>query len=123
MYVRKSDDTEANHFYKRFCSVKCLRKDPAIETGRYISHGYWVVKRKLEHRRVMEKFLGRKLSRLELVHHINGDRLDNNIENLKIVSAKEHNEIHAEIRRRDKLLLNNKLRYRKVKQHNSTFVN
>lgn len=46
------------------------------------------------HRVIMEEYLGRKLSRDECVHHINGDKLDNRIENLQILSRGEHTTIH-----------------------------
>jgi len=47
-----------------------------------------------EHRLVMEQHLGRKLTFYEVVHHIDGDKYNNDLSNLELCTRKEHSIIH-----------------------------
>ncbi|HRG38019.1 MAG TPA: HNH endonuclease signature motif containing protein [Bacteroidia bacterium] len=101
----KKDGIKAN-----FCSHKCYAKNRAkrgaykrkviISKYYYIytpNHPHAIGTKKLyvaEHRLVMEKHLGRFLTKDEVVHHKDEDTLNNNIENLQLMSASEHIKIH-----------------------------
>lgn len=49
----------------------------------------------LEHRYVMEQFLGRKLKTNETVHHKDHDKTNNDISNLEILDVAEHSKLHG----------------------------
>ena len=73
--------------------VRAVPKDEYISTEGYKMIGK-SSNRKPEHRRVMEEYLGRELKPDEIVHHIDGNKLNNDISNLQLVTRAEHIDIH-----------------------------
>ena len=83
--------------YKRYGDPnKRLKK--ANGEGGHDGNGYRIIyvkgKRIFEHRHVMQEHLGRKLSPEEHIHHIDEDKDNNDITNLKIVTNAEHQKLH-----------------------------
>lgn len=55
---------------------------------------------KMKHIYVMEQHLGRPLQFGEVVHHKDGNILNNNIENLQVMTPGEHSSLHNRTRKR-----------------------
>jgi hypothetical protein len=95
-----------------YCSNECkyaIRRGRERVTGsRYVRpDGYVQIKvgvRRvdLEHRVVMAVAIGRPLATDEHVHHMNGDRADNRLTNLQLLTNAEHQRLHdfGAVRRR-----------------------
>lgn len=49
------------------------------------------------YRKIAEEMIGRKLTKDEVVHHINGDRSDNRPENMAVLPRTEHNRLHMHL--------------------------
>src|SRR3990167_10027211 len=88
----------------RFCDRRCHGQwrtrhysgvnHPNYKGGHINIYGYRVVclkgHRRLEHRVVMERHLKRELFTHEIIHHRNGDKLDNRLENLEVMTTYQH---------------------------------
>ena len=76
---------------KVYCSNRCSKM---VRNGSTIANGYKCIrvngKRTYEHRLIVEKTLGRSLRKDEVIHHNNGDKLNNRPENLTVMSQKIH---------------------------------
>ena len=79
-------------------------KPPKELNFRKAPNGYLQVyvngKSRMAHRYLLEEHLGKKLLTTQHVHHINGDKTDNRIENLLICSTRRHGKLH----RRNKII-------------------
>jgi len=66
------------------------------------------------HRVVVEQSIGRFLTRKECIHHINGVKDDNRIENLQIVSPTDHNVITQRELKQKRAKIENELKEAKA---------
>lgn len=88
---------------KRFCSIQCVynNKREAERRPTKGKDGYMYVwfsdgSGMKEHRYIMEQNIGRKLEQNECVHHIDGNRTNNDLSNLQLMTIGEHSKLHRE---------------------------
>lgn len=96
---------------RKYCCHSCFASANSGENNHFYSGGYkhrpdgYIIKSSTSqyvHREVMESFIGRKLESWEHVHHVNGNRSDNRIENLRILSNSDHRKLESKFQTRDK---------------------
>lgn len=104
--IRKSKLGSNNPMYGKVSQFKG-KKRPEISgenhpnyKGGWIEKGYRYISvegvQKPEHRYFVEKNVGRTLTDDEVVHHKNGNKLDNRLENLEVMTRAEHMIHHYE---------------------------
>ncbi len=100
-YCGKEFVVARNHKDKKFCDLKCscAYKRARARVATIGSKGYKYVwfsdgSCQPEHRYIMERELGRKLETDEIVHHIDGNRTNNEISNLAVMAWGEHSSVH-----------------------------
>jgi len=96
------------------CSRKCFKvyarknwgrglNNPNFKGDEYLHNGYYRVyhyynekkRNNAVHRLVYEKYIGRLLKREEVVHHKDGNKSNNKLENLELLSRSNHTKLHV----------------------------
>lgn len=102
-------ESPSEYRQRKFCSSRCYhlynvgenhrnfkngtkrRKDGYIRT----SYDYYI------HREIIETLISRRLKRWEVIHHKDNDPSNNSLENLELITHRQHAALHSKYRVRD----------------------
>lgn len=93
-YIRHLEERIGQKFVDSEGYVRVYVGPPTSEKRIYQFHNDYCGSIR-EHVLVMEQSLGRALEKGEVVHHIDGDKRNNRLQNLQLMSVDEHNACHA----------------------------
>lgn len=85
--------------FRKRKSMGLMGKSKRVRTEKQTGYKYHIEydKKIYSHRLNMEKEIGRKLLKTEIVHHIDCDKTNDDINNLLICSASEHKLLHLQL--------------------------
>ena len=95
-FEKKQSDVNRSHH--NFCDWGCYMDFINFEKAGAKNQ---IVSGQVLYRLIAESKIGRELTSDDEVHHIDGNHLNNNLENLIVVSRSEHTRIHAMQKKRD----------------------
>ena len=97
-----SENWKANMAAARRKHVDLTAKGTSKKTGGYVVITRGANKHRTEHAVIMEQKIGRRLMPDEVVHHMDGNKHNNSIDNLVIMTRAEHTSMHRNERKGDK---------------------
>ena len=74
-------------------------KSMGYETTNVYNHPYYSYRQVHTHRLIMSEYLGRKLESWEHIHHKDGNKFNNDISNLELLTDREHGIISGNAKR------------------------
>lgn len=97
-----SDEWKENIRKSKTRAAELTSKGVSDKTNGYSEFTRGENKGRCVHAVVMESSIGRRLLQDEVVHHVDGDKQNNDINNLELMSRSEHTRLHQKMRKETK---------------------
>lgn len=90
-YNRERNPMNTSEAWNSYRRIKAREKNLGKGKGK----AFTKILGRHSHMVIAEEFLGRQLTKDEAVHHIDGNKLNNNYDNLMVMSKSDHAKLHA----------------------------